>query len=98
MSERHDPAEQAHDRRTSSSVFPSSDPVARFEAAAGGRRAEAVDQQELQGMIVPANRLTPGQAVDLLRAQACTAGRLLDDIADDIATGRLPVPVLHTDQ
>jgi hypothetical protein len=51
-----------------------------------------------QGKIVQANRLTPGQAIDLLRAQAFTADRLLDDLADDIATGRLPVPILHADQ
>jgi GAF domain-containing protein len=47
-----------------------------------------------QGLILQANRITPGQAIDLLRAQAFTADRLLDDIAADIVTGRLPVPVL----
>jgi hypothetical protein len=45
-----------------------------------------------------ANRLNPAQALDLLRAQAYTAGRLLDAVADDIATGRVPIPVLGSDQ
>jgi hypothetical protein len=51
-----------------------------------------------QGLTMKANRLNPAQALDLLRAQAYTAGRLLDAVADDIATGRVPIPVLGSDQ
>jgi hypothetical protein len=47
-----------------------------------------------QGLTVQINKLTPGQALDLLRAQAFTEDRLLDDFADDIVSGRLPVPIL----
>jgi len=50
-----------------------------------------------QGLIAARNWLTPGQALDLLRAQAFSTGRLLDDIAGDIVAGRVPVPVLQTD-
>jgi hypothetical protein len=48
-----------------------------------------------QGLTVQANRVTPGQAIDLLRAQAFTADRLLDDLAADIVAGHLPVPALQ---
>jgi hypothetical protein len=51
-----------------------------------------------QGLTVRTNQLTPGQAIDLLRAQAYAADRLLDDFAADIVAGRLPVPVLEADQ
>jgi hypothetical protein len=45
---------------------------------------------------VQVNRITPGEAIDLLRAQAFSADRLLDDLAADIVAGRLPVPVLES--
>jgi hypothetical protein len=51
-----------------------------------------------QGLTMHANRLNPAQALDLLRAHAYTTGRLLDVVADDIVTGRLPIPVLDSDQ
>jgi hypothetical protein len=47
-----------------------------------------------QGMTVLVNRITPTQAIDLLRAQAFSAGRHVDDIAADIVAGRLGVTVL----
>jgi hypothetical protein len=47
-----------------------------------------------QGLTMKANRVTAAEALDLLRAQAYTAGRLLDDVAGDIVAGRLPIPVL----
>jgi hypothetical protein len=50
-----------------------------------------------QGLTMQANRLTPAQALDLLRARAYTAERLVDDIAEDIVTGRLSVPTLAGD-
>jgi hypothetical protein len=52
---------------------------------------------QAQGLTAQANRLTPGEAIDLLRAQAYTADRLLDDVADDIVSGRLPIPVLQSE-
>jgi hypothetical protein len=51
-----------------------------------------------QGLTLQANRVTPGQSLELLRAQAFSAGRLLDDLAEDIVTGRLPVPALESHQ
>jgi hypothetical protein len=51
-----------------------------------------------QGMTLQANRITPGQAMELLRAQAFSAGRLLDEIAADIVGGLLPVPELESRQ
>lgn len=50
-----------------------------------------------QGLTLQANRITPGQAIDVLRARAFSAGRLLDDVAEDIVAGRLPVPALGSD-
>jgi GAF domain-containing protein len=50
-----------------------------------------------QGLTLEANRITPGQAIDMLRAHAFSAGRLLDDVADDIVSGRIPVPTLTAD-
>jgi hypothetical protein len=52
---------------------------------------------QAQGLTAQANRITPGQAIDLLRAQAYTADRRLDDVAEDIMSGRLPVPDLPSD-
>ena len=49
-----------------------------------------------QGLVVQANLITPGQAIDLLRAQAFTADRLVDDLAADILSGRSPIPVLES--
>jgi GAF domain-containing protein len=49
-----------------------------------------------QGMTMQGSNLSPAQALDLLRAHAYTAGRLLDDVADDIVAGRLPVPILDS--
>jgi GAF domain-containing protein len=51
-----------------------------------------------QGLTLQVNRITPGQALELLRAQAFTADRLLDDIAEDIVAGRLPAPVVESQQ
>jgi hypothetical protein len=52
---------------------------------------------QAQGLTAQANRITPGQAIDLLRAQAYSANRLLDDVAQDIVSGRLPGPDLPSD-
>jgi ANTAR domain-containing protein/GAF domain-containing protein len=52
---------------------------------------------QAQGLTAQANRITPGQAIDLLRAQAYSADRVLDDVAEDIVNGRLPVPDLPSD-
>jgi GAF domain-containing protein len=51
-----------------------------------------------QGLTLQVNRVTPGQALELLRAQAFSVDRLLDDIAEDIVAGRLPVPELESQQ
>ncbi len=51
-----------------------------------------------QGMTIQANRITPGQAMELLRAQAFSADRLLDDVAEDIVAGHVSVPVLESHQ
>jgi hypothetical protein len=51
-----------------------------------------------QGLTLQANHVTPGQALELLRAQAFSADRLLDDVAEDIVAGRLPVPDLKSQQ
>jgi hypothetical protein len=51
-----------------------------------------------QGLTLQANRITPGQALELLRAQAFSSDRLLDDVADDIVSGRLPIPALESQQ
>lgn len=51
-----------------------------------------------QGQTAQAANITPGQAIALLRAQAFTTGRLLDDLAEDIATGHLPPPTLNPTQ
>jgi GAF domain-containing protein len=68
------------------------EPAPRWLDSPSGLRRRRVWQA--QGLTAQANRITPGQAIDLLRAQAYTADRLLDDVAEDIVTGRLPVPVL----
>jgi hypothetical protein len=47
-----------------------------------------------QGEIMLVNKLNAAEALDVLRAQAYSAGRLVDAVADDIVAGRLPVPVL----
>jgi GAF domain-containing protein len=52
---------------------------------------------QAQGLTAQANRITPGQAIELLRAQAYSADRRLDDVAEDIISGRLPVPDLAFD-
>jgi hypothetical protein len=49
-----------------------------------------------QGLTLQANGVTPGQALELLRAQAFSADRRLDDIAEDIVAGRLSAPVLES--
>jgi hypothetical protein len=51
-----------------------------------------------QGMTMIANKITATEALDLLRAHAYTAERLLDDVAGDITDGHLPVPTLTGDQ
>jgi hypothetical protein len=65
-----------------------------MESPAGLRRRQV---WLAQGFVLQSNRVTPGEAIDLLRAQAFTSNRLLDDLADDIVAGRLPVPVLQSD-
>jgi hypothetical protein len=50
-----------------------------------------------QGLTMTANRIGPGQALDLLRAQAFSANRLVDDLAEDIVLGRSRVPVVLLD-
>jgi hypothetical protein len=59
----------------------------------GARRRETV--WIAQGLTMQANRLTPAEALQLLRAQAFTADRLVDDLAADIVEGVLPVPDLR---
>jgi GAF domain-containing protein len=49
-----------------------------------------------QGLTLKANHVTPGQALELLRAQAFSADRMLDDIAEDILAGRLAIPTLDS--
>jgi hypothetical protein len=51
-----------------------------------------------QGLTLQANRITPGQALELLRARAFSEDRLLDDLAEDIVAGRVPAPVLESQQ
>lgn len=51
-----------------------------------------------QGLTLQANRITPGQALELLRARAFSENRLLDDLAEDIVAGRRPAPVLESQQ
>lgn len=51
-----------------------------------------------QGLTLQANLITPGEAIDLLRAHAFSTDRLLDDLAEDIVSGRVPVPVLASDR
>ncbi len=81
----------------SADVFTGADrkPEAHWLDSPTGRRRRLVWQA--QGLTAQANRLTPGQAIDLLRAQAYTEDRCLDDLAEDIISGRLPVPDLPSD-
>jgi hypothetical protein len=71
------------------------EPRPRWLDSPTGRRRRLVWQA--QGLTAQANSITPGQAIDLLRAQAYTADRRLDDIAQDIMSGALPVPDLPSD-
>ncbi len=71
---------------------PDEEPAHRWMDGPATNRRRRVWQA--QGMVLQGNRITPGQAIELLRAQAFTADRLLDDIAADIVAGRLAVPVL----
>jgi hypothetical protein len=71
---------------------PDGEPVHRWMDNPTGQRRRLVWQA--QGLTVQTNLITPGQAIDLLRAHAFTANRLLDDIAADIVAGRLPVPTI----
>ena len=52
---------------------------------------------QAQGLTSRANSITPGEAIDLLRAQAYSADRPLDEVAGDIMSGSLPVPDLPSD-
>jgi hypothetical protein len=70
------------------------EPLEQWIAGPTSQRRHLVWQA--QAFVVQANHLTPAQATALLRAQAFTAGRSLDDIAADIVSGRLPVPVLRS--
>ena len=81
----------------SADLFTSADrkPVTHWLDSPTGRRRRLVWQA--QGLTAQANRLTPGQAIDLLRALAYTEDRSLDDLAEDIISGRLPVPDLPSD-
>jgi hypothetical protein len=72
---------------------PDRGPVEQWVAGPTSQRRHLVWQA--QAFVLQANHLTPGQATDLLRAQAFTAGRTLDDLAADIVSGHLPVPVLR---
>ena len=87
-------AERIADRLMDAEVFTDleGEPVHRWLDGPASSRRRRVWQA--QGMTLQANRITPGQAIDLLRATAFTTDRLLDDVADDIVTGRLTVPVL----
>ena len=51
-----------------------------------------------QGLTLQANRITPGHALELLRAQAFSEDSPLDDLAADIVAGRRPAPVLESQQ
>jgi GAF domain-containing protein len=51
-----------------------------------------------QGLTLQANHITPGQALELMRAQAFSADCLLDELAEGIVAGRLPVPELESQQ
>jgi GAF domain-containing protein len=90
-------AARVADRLLAAELFsdPDGEPVPRWLDSPSGLRRRLVWQA--QGLTVQANRITPGQAIDLLRAQAYSADRVLDDVADDIMSGRMPVPVLRSD-
>jgi hypothetical protein len=65
----------------------------------GGSSAQRRHQVWLaQGLTLQRNRVTPGQALELLRAQAFSADRTLDDVAQDIVAGRMATPVLESQQ
>jgi GAF domain-containing protein len=53
---------------------------------------------QAQGMIMSSNDLMPAQALDALRAHAYSAGRLVDDIAEEIVTRRSAVPLITDDE
>jgi hypothetical protein len=61
----------------------------------GNRRREQV--WIAQGMVLQANAVRPDQAMQMLRAQAFAAERLIDALAEDIVNGRTPVPMLGRD-
>lgn len=84
------------DRLLQARMFVEDDEVApEWLDAPGAHRRELV--WIAQGLTMQANRLTAGQALQLLRAQAYSADRLVDDVAADIVEGALPVPVLEGD-
>ena len=84
--------------RLSAELFtgPKGEPAQRWLDSPAALRRRVVWQA--QGLTAQANRITPGQAIDLLRAQAFSADRLIDDVAEDIMSGTLPVPDLPSDQ
>ncbi len=75
---------------------PDSEPVHRWMEGPASRRRRLV--WLAQGLTLQANQITPAQAMALLRAQAFSANRLLDDLAADIVSGELCVPILEADQ
>ena len=84
------------DRLLTAEVFMGSDsePIHRWMEGPSSRRRRLV--WLAQGLTIQANRITPGQAMELLRAQAYSADRLLDDLAADIVSGEIPVPALES--
>jgi hypothetical protein len=91
-------ANQVADRLLAAEVFtsPDSDSGHRWLEGPTSRRRRLV--WLAQGLTLQTNRITPRQAMELLRAQAFSADRLLDDVAADIVSGELPIPVLESQQ
>ncbi|HST86300.1 MAG TPA: ANTAR domain-containing protein [Kineosporiaceae bacterium] len=91
-------ATRVADRLLAAEIFtgPDSEPVHRWMEGPNSRRRRLV--WLAQGLTLQANRITPAQAMELLRAQAFSADRLLDDLAADIVSGEIAVPVLESHQ
>ena len=65
-----------------------------LEGPAARRRAQV---RRAQGITMQLNRIGSSDALAVLRARAYGAGELLDDLAEDIVAGRVPVPTLGWD-